>query len=401
MTALDEPAAAQAPPSDRPADLAVTGGHDVAGHRVDLAVWGTAVWIIDGIVDAAVRIDATGRLVTPGLVDLHVHAFRDVTPWGIDIDAVAGRSGVTTAVDAGSAGASTFSALARQLDALRHVEGLALVNLSRIGLVGEFDELAHLELIDVDAAAATVAAHPAVAVGVKARLNADTVGGLADEALDAALELGDRVGLPLMVDIYDPPPAVDEILDRLRPGDLITHCFVPAGNRLAATPERIERVRAAQRRGVLLDVGHGMGSFSFADADALLAAGIEPDTVSSDLHSGCLHGPAYDLLTVISKLVAVGLPLHRALAAATDTPRRVLRRPASSFGPGPGAPGPADFAVLGVDGPCTFDDVAGEVRTGSHLSCLATVRRGALTHLNPRLPIIRERQYHGRTQTCS
>ncbi|MBI5089666.1 MAG: amidohydrolase/deacetylase family metallohydrolase, partial [Actinobacteria bacterium] len=146
------------PPLDRPADVLVVGGHDSAGEAISLGVWGDRAWRLpaDSGVDAAIRIDAAGHIVVPGLVDLHVHIYREVTPWGIDIDPVAARSGVTTVVDAGSAGASTFAGFAAQLRALRSVTGRALVNLSRIGLIGEFDELAHPELIDVDAAAATV-----------------------------------------------------------------------------------------------------------------------------------------------------------------------------------------------------------------------------------------------------
>ncbi|MBI5088909.1 MAG: amidohydrolase/deacetylase family metallohydrolase, partial [Actinobacteria bacterium] len=229
---------------------------------------------------------------------------------------------------------------------------------------------------------------------VKARLNADTVGGLAAEALAAAVELGARVGLPLMVDVYDPPPKVEDILARLRPGDLLTHCFVPAGNRLAATPERVELVRAAQQRGVLLDVGHGMGSFSFTDAEALLGVGIEPDTISSDLHTGCLHGPAYDLPTVMSKLVAVGMPLERVLAAATITPRRVIGQPID--GEWPADASIADVAVLRAGSPCDFDDVSGAVRSGARLASSLTLRAGVITHLHPRLPVRRARHYQGR-----
>jgi len=382
-------------PPDRPADVVVTGGHDVTGRPLDVGAWGPQLWVLDRPVDAALHVDAAGHLVTPGLVDLHVHGYRHVTPWGIDLDAHAPRSGVTTVVDAGSAGASTLAGFVEQLRALRHVEGLALVNLSRIGLVGEFDELAHRSLLDVDGAAAAVAAHPGLAVGVKARLNADTVGGLGAAALDAAIELRDRVRLPLMVDIYDPPPAVEDILARLGPGDLLTHCFVPAGNRLAASDERIELVRSARRRGVLLDVGHGMGSFSFDDAEALLAAGVEPDTISSDLHAGCVHGPAYDLLTVISKLVAVGLPLDRALHAATTAPRRVLGRDAEALSATSG-PIAADLAVISAGERCSFDDVAGRVRAGAHLSSSLTMRGGSITHLHPRLPVRRARHYQGR-----
>ena len=384
-------------PADRPADIVVAGGAAPDGSPVVVGVWGRDMWMLDDPVEAALTVDASGQLVTAGLVDAHVHLYRGVTPWGIDVDAAAPRAGVTTVVDAGSAGAATFDGIASQLGDLRLVEGLALVNLSRIGLVGEFDELAHPSLIDVDAAAAAVAAHRDVVVGVKARLNADTVGAQGALALDAAIELRERVGLPLMVDIYDPPPAVEEILGRLRPGDLLTHCFVPARNRLAATPDRLELVRAARARGVLLDVGHGMGSFSFADAEALLAAGIEPDTISSDLHTGCLHGPAYDLLTVLSKLVAVGLPLDRALVAATDTPRRAFGLEPVTLG-GAAASGRqrADLAVLNVGETCAFDDVAGHVRAGAHLSSSLTVRKGAITHLHPRLPVRRARHYQGR-----
>lgn len=384
------------PPPDRPADVVVAGGHDIAGRPVVVGAWGAQLWSLPDPVDAALHVDATGHLVTPGLVDLHVHGYRHVTPWGVDLDAHAPRAGVTTVVDAGSTGASTFGGFVEQLRALRHVEGLALVNLSRIGLVGEFDELAHPALIDVDAAAATVAAHPGLAVGVKARLNGDTVGGFGAEALDAAIELRDRVGLPLMVDIYDPPPAVEDILGRLRAGDLLTHCFVPAGNRLAASAERIELVRAARQRGVLLDVGHGMGSFSFDDAQALLAAGVEPDTISSDLHTGCVHGPAYDLLTVVSKLVAVGLPLERALHATTTTPRRVLGRGAAVLSADLSGPIAADLAVISTGERCSFDDVSGQVRAGSHLSSSLTMHGGSITHLHPRLPVRRARHYQGR-----
>ncbi len=263
--------------------------------------------------DAHRIVDVTGRLVTPGLIDAHTHVGPGY--WGIDPDPVAWYSGVTTWVDAGSAGAYTVDGL-RRVARAAGVRIHALLNISAVGLAGRTGESRDLANCDVPLAIDTIQADRELFHGVKVRIDSETVGDNGVEPLRRGLAAAEACGVPLMAHIGTAPPALDEVLDLMRPGDLVTHCASGIAAPLGPA------VRAAAERGVLLDLGHGSGGFAFDVLEAQLDAGLAPHTVSTDLHARSLHGPVFDLPTTMAKLLAVGVPLDEVVAAVTTRPAR-------------------------------------------------------------------------------
>jgi dihydroorotase len=323
--------------------VVATGGDDIGVRDGRIAAIGPGL-------DGARVVDARGLLVVPGLVDLHTHVLPRFTYWGIDPDPLAARSGVTTWVDAGSAGAYAIDGL-RELQTRVRVR--AFLNLSSIGLVARTFELANREYLDEGLCVEMAARHAGFVVGIKARIDRFTVGDLGLEPLRAALRVAERARLPLMVHIAQGPPEVEAVLDVLRPGDIVTHCATPASMGLV---HRLDAAREAVGRGVVLDLGHGAGGFSFAAARALLEAGIGPAVISSDAHQLSVLGPMYDLPTCMTKLLALGMPLEAVLAAATSTPAALIGERAVLE-----AGARADLALLALeDGPFELRDVLGE-----------------------------------------
>ena len=333
-------------------DLVLAGGHvvDVGGEQIgalDVGVRdGRIAVVAPGLDTSAARevVDVRGRIVTPGLVDLHTHVHAGGGYWGIDPDPIAWYSGVTTWVDAGSAGAFTLGAF-RESAARSRVRIASLLNISAVGLTGRTGEARDLAHCDVDLAISTIAANRELIRGIKVRMDRETVGGNGLEPLRRGIEAAAATGVPVMVHIGTAPPALDEVLALLRPGDLVTHCAsaIAAGS----TPVH-PALSDAHHRGVLLDLGHGSGGFAFDVLAAQLDAGLVPHTLSSDLHARSLYGPVFDLPTTLTKMLAVGMPLADVIARATVHPARVLGLPAGTLAVG----APADIAVFTLrDGP--------------------------------------------------
>ena len=225
-------------------------------------------------------IEADGMLVVPGLIDLHTHIYHKATAYGVDPEPIARRSGVVTMVDAGSAGAGNFAGLRDFIFARSPLRLLAYVNISYPGIFA-FDrdfvvgEAAVRELLSVDHCVAAVEENSDLVVGVKVRLGANTSGDLGLLALDRAIEAAERVGLPVMAHIGKPPPTYAEILARLRPGDILTHCFRPAPNApVDAAGDVLPALIEARARGVLFDIGHGMGAFGFESAESAMRCAL-------------------------------------------------------------------------------------------------------------------------------
>jgi len=308
-------------------------------------------------VDSALSwVDASGKYVTPGLIDLHTHAYWGVSYWGIEPDPVAARTGVTTWLDVGTSGAYLFPGFRRYVVEASEARVLALLNISYVGLVGPTFELANLDYCDVGLAVRTVEANRDVIAGIKARIDASTTRGTGLEALRRAREACDQIGLPLMVHIGEAPPFLKDIIPFMREGDILTHCFTGAPNRIVDENGRLyDFVERLWDRGLILDIGHGTGSFSYATAEAMLAAGLPPDVISSDIHQMSVQGPMYDLPTVMSKFLGLGMSLPDVIQRTTSSPARVLRRP--DLGTlRPGAAG--DVAVFELrPGDYTFYDV--------------------------------------------
>jgi dihydroorotase len=261
--------------------------------------------------------DVAGAIVTPGLVDLHGHWYEG-SAYGIDA-AVSLRSGVTLAVDAGTAGFVNFASFRRQSIDAAPLRVRAFVNIAALGILttlsGELDTPEHIRPVET---AETIRAHAGVAVGVKVRLSAAVRTGGAEAALDAALGAARDVGLPLMVDVGGPGDSMPAALDRLGPGDILTHCFTGGGATIVDGDGRLRREAIdARARGVRFDVGHGAGSFSWRTARAAVGAGFLPDSISTDLHWYSLNGPAYDQATMMAKFLHLGLSLPEVVARVT------------------------------------------------------------------------------------
>lgn len=349
-------------------DLVLRGGTLHGLGVSDIAVQNGRIAAVGPALTGAVVRDVTGSIVTPGLVDLHTHVGGGY--WGIDPDPIAWYTGVTTWVDAGTQGAFTLRPPGFA------VRVPVLLNISAIGLAGRTGESRDLQHCDVPLAVETIRSHGDLVRGIKIRIDRDTVGDNGVEPLRRGLSAAAACDLPVMVHIGTTPPALDEVLALLRPGDIVTHC----ASGIAAPLGRA--VHDAHRRGVLFDIGHGSGGFAFDVAERQLDAGLIPHTVSTDLHARSLYGPAFDLPTTIAKLVAVGLPLEQALDAATTAPARALGLDAGTLTVG----APADLAVFRVDErPTELVDAHRQVRRGPlRLVNEATYVAGRL--LAPRLP---------------
>ena len=346
--------------------------------------------------DAHQRINAGGLLVLPGLVDLHTHVYHGVTYWGIEPDAIAARSGVTTWVDVGSAGAYNFVGLREYVMRRTDSRVVTFLNISAVGLTAPFGEHYNLDNCDVDICCAVVAQHRDIIVGIKARIEEKTVGTNGLEPLRRARLVADRTGLPLMVHIGSGPPALDEVLTYLNAGDILTHCYTGGTMRIThgdGTPH--PSIIAAAKRGVILDVGHGAGSFDFAVAEGMLAAGVLPDAISTDMHQLSVHGPMFDMPTCMSKFIAIGVSLDDVVAAATQRPAQILNlRDVGTLSVG----AYADVALMRqLTGTFHFYDIAMASRSGtSLLRCERTILNGRTMQRRPDpepAPWIQKRPY--------
>jgi dihydroorotase len=361
---------------DAVTDIAFSGGKVVrigAGLRADA--------------ETDVR-DVSGRIVTPGLIDLHTHVYWGGTSLGIDAEDFCRRSGVTTAVDTGSAGPGNFAGFRKHVierSAVRilaylHVSFAGIYAYSRRVMVGESEELRLMAPLD---AVEVANANRDIIVGIKVRVGARASGRSGTVPLDIALEVAGEVGVPVMAHIDEPPPSYEEVIARLRPGDVLTHAFRPFPNSPVSAQGKVKRaVIEARQRGVLFDIGHGKGSFAFKTARAMLANGFLPDTISSDVHALCINGPAFDQVTTMSKFLCLGVPFPDVVAASTVNAAFALKRPElGSLKPG----SVGDATILSVnDGHFDYVDVVGEHLTGDRkIACEGVVIAGRWWHPKP------------------
>jgi dihydroorotase len=346
------------------ADLAVEGGRvlDPASGRDEVATIAVSDGRIVAPRPAARTIEATGLLVVPGLVDLHAHVYWGVSHYGVDADRYCLARGVTTAVDTGSAGARTFPGFRRYVIDVVRTRVLAFLHIASEGMITDaVGELEDLRWASVDECVARTEEHSDVIVGVKVRLGYQMVGQEAEPALRLAREAADRLELPLMVHVIDMPMPITKLLPFLQRGDVVTHCFhgQPGGTILDDRGRVFPQCFEACDRGVVFDIGHGVGSFAFRVARAALEQSFEPQTISSDIHAYNVSGPVYDQPTTLSKLLHLGMPLEDVIAATTSAPASVLRREDALGSLAQGRE--ADVTLLElVPGKHRLDDAAGE-----------------------------------------
>ena len=308
--------------------------------------------------------DVSGLIVSPGLIDLHTHVYWGGTSLGIDAEEFCRTSGVTTAVDTGSAGPGNFMGFRKhviersqtRILAYLHVSHAGIYGFSNTVMVGESEDI---RLMDPVTAAQVADQNRDVIVGIKVRVGRHASGHQGVAPLDIALQVADETGMPLMCHIDEPPPTYEDVINKLRPGDVLTHAFRPFPNAPCTVQGTVKpAVLAARKRGVLFDIGHGMGSFSFKTARAMLANGFPPDTISSDVHALCINGPAFDQVTTMSKFLCLGMSLSDVIKASTETAAFALKRPElGSLKPGSAG----DATIMSVDeGSFDYVDVLGE-----------------------------------------
>jgi dihydroorotase len=302
---------------DRVVDIAFAGGK-VAG-------------IGDQLGEASEMRDVTGLIVAPGLIDLHTHVYWGGTSLGIDADEFCRRDGVTTCVDTGSAGPGNFAGFRTHVIDRATPRILAFLNISYAGIFGfsrsiMVGEAQDMRLLAPQDCAEIADANRDVIVGIKVRIGRNAGGDSGIAPLEVALQAADEVGMPVMCHIDFPPPNYADTVAMLRPGDILTHAFRPFPDApLAAQGRILPQVLDARARGVLFDIGHGMGSFAFKTGRAMLANGFMPDTISSDVHALSIQGPAFDQTTTMSKFLCLGMSLTEVIGASTENAARALR----------------------------------------------------------------------------
>lgn len=330
-------------------------------------------------------VDARGRLVVPGLIDLHVHVFWGGSHYGLDPDPHCLATGTTTVVDAGSAGALTFPAFRRYVIEVARTRILPFLNIGATGMLSaDVGELELVEFIDKAAALRAIEAHRDLIQGIKVRLSREICGQNARLALKTALEASEAARLPIMVHVGDTPLRLTEILEELRPGDILTHCFHGRGEGILTDKGQVlGEARLAAARGVHFDVGHGRGSFAFGVARRALAQGFRPGTISSDLHVYNLDGPVFDLATTMSKFLHLGLSLDEVVAMTTAAPAEAVGGAAALGTLAPGAA--ADVTLLELrEGHFELEDAQGErVTAGRRLTPAGAIRNGVAVPVRP------------------
>jgi dihydroorotase len=298
----------------------------------------------DGKVDAvsanlesagATVIDVKDLIVTPGLIDVHLHLMKGLGAFGVDPDIFGVGSGVTTVVDAGSAGHTLLNVFRNYVTDNAKTRVLNYINLSTLGGVSGpgYSILADPRLIDEGKIEQAVEANRDIIVGIKLMATGGALGGQGLKPLERARKLGDALKIPLLVHIGESwtkdstPVHVGDVLKYLRAGDIVTHMFtVHPGGLLDGNGKLWPQVRDAKESGVLMDVGHGLHNLNVDVARKVLDQGLHPDGVSTDGHRGNRAGPVYDLPTTMAKLMALGFNLNQVIEMATANAARLLGR---------------------------------------------------------------------------
>jgi dihydroorotase len=338
--------------------------------------------------EARKTISAKGRLVTPGLVDVHAHVFVNAHDMGGHTDHFCRQSGVTTLCDAGSTGSANFAGLRHVLDTAVHTRVRAFVNLSAIGITGTSrgGELSHFPYADPEGCARTISENPDLAIGVKLRYGPNLVWEYTTEPVKMARKTAAMCGVPLMIHITDSPIPLPDILAEMAPGDIITHCYHGRAHGIMGQEKQflLKEVVEAQRNGIIFDCAHGRNHFSFRMIEKALDQGFLPDTISTDLtFTSATYGPVWDLLTTMSKLLHFGMSLDDLVARATAAPAKILGYDGTVGTLKPGAN--ADIAVLELrDGNFALTDSEGSTVTAKRrLVAQMTLRDGRVCYERP------------------
>jgi dihydroorotase len=334
--------------------------------------------------DEAKRVlDVRDKLVVPGLIDLHTHLGFELHTQVVDPNVYCPPAGVTTAVDMGSTGAFNFLWYKDRVLSRTQTRLYAFINIASIGTTAIHTPYYvdnYGRYIDVPDTIRTIEENRQHIRGIKVFATSKMTGDWALDAVRAAVRVGDAVELPVAVHISQQPPALEAILTLLRKGDIITHTYTPHDQGILDERGRIRsEVKAARHRGVIFDLGHGAGSFSFEVARKALAQDFPPDTISTDIYYVNIETPVKDLPTTLSKLLNLGLSLEETIARATYNPAQALgdnRLGTLELGH------PADVTILSLhEGQFTFVDSKQETLQGKwKLECEATIFDGEVVY---------------------
>jgi dihydroorotase len=377
-------------------DLLIKGGdvldpsQSLRGKR-DIGIRYGLIEVIEADIPAerALRVlDASGKLVTPGLIDLHCHVFPYGSAIGIPADELVAHQCTTTCVSAGDAGANNFAAFRRYVVAQTRTRLYAFVHIANIGLAGfPVPELYNINYARVEEAARAVAENADLVLGIKVRMSENVIAKHGTEPLKRAIAACEKAGTGTKVMCHiggvETSELMSQILDLLRPGDILTHAYTGAPNSGGVFTNIVQDGRllpaalVAKQRGVVFDVGHGGGSFDYTVAEPAIAQGCPPDTISSDIHVFSGNTPSMPYLTwVMSKFMGLGFTLEQVVAMATVNPAKVINRMPKLGTLQVGAPG--DVAIMElVEGEVSFVDTRNNRRTGRvYLKPVQTVTAG-------------------------
>ena len=362
-------------------DLVIKGGEVLDPSqrlrgKLDVGIRYGRIEVLEADIPAARAsrvMNAAGRLVVPGLIDLHAHVFTSGI--GIPADELVLYQGTTTAVSAGDAGASTFATYRRYATAQSRTRIFAFVHIANIGLSAfPVGELFNIDFAQTEVAAKTLAENADFAIGIKVRMSQNVIARHGIEPLKRAIRACELAGTNGRVMCHiggvETVDLMSLILQTLRPGDILTHCYSGAPNDEGKFTNIVQDGRLlpaaldAKKRGVLFDVGHGGGSFDYTVAEAAIAQGCPPDTISSDIHvySGNSAGQPY-LTNVMSKFLNMGFSLEQVVTMVTENPAKIINRIPKHGTLQVGAP--ADVTLLDVvNGPVEFVDTRSNKRQG-------------------------------------
>jgi dihydroorotase len=325
-------------------------------------------------------IDARGKLVTPGLIDLHAHVYPQGSAIGPPADEIVPYTATTTYVSAGDAGANNFSAFNHYIIAQSRCRIFGFLHISTIGLAGfPVGECLNIDYANVDLAAKTMAENEDVLLGIKVRQSKNIVGSNGFEPLKRAITAAELSGTKarVMVHIGDVPGRLGELIDLLRPGDIVSHIYSGQGNNVVQDGKIIPEVLEARKRGVIMDVAHGGGSFDYTVAESAIEQGFLPDCISSDIHTHSVNTPGRPFLPwIMSKFWNMGFTLEQVVELATVNPAKIIGKINKLGTLQVGAP--ADVAIFEIlEGPIKFVDTRNNFRTGQrYLKPVQTIRAG-------------------------
>jgi dihydroorotase len=377
-------------------DIVIKGGRVIDPAQnldgtMDVAINGNKIATVDKEIpskESKQLIDAKGKIVTPGLIDVHSHVFDTVMKIAVEPDVAGVKNAVTTVVDGGSAGEATFDAFPKYIMPTAKTSVFCFLSLCSFGQIHN-PELDDWDEVNLDRMAATIEVNKNIIKGIKLRLVGKLVTSAGIETVKTTLKIARQFGLSIMIHIGDmaqtvSPTLTQECLAMMEKGDILSHIYTsnfggilqPDGT---VMPELID----AMKRGVVLDTAGGRSNFCYSVARKSLAQGILPNTLSTDLTHHSLNGPTYNLPCTMAKLMALGLDLKQVITMTTINPARAIREDTRIGSLKPGMA--ADVSILEIQpGAWTLSDTQGEtVDTDNLLMPITVVKDGEVIKAEP------------------